>query len=71
MPRLDINEVLEDPDVKLEMDPFEWENRCGACDNFYDPIRGYSQFAICKCPREGKVTADTDWTKFHCKKFHD
>jgi hypothetical protein len=71
MPRLDINEVLEDPDVKLEMDPWEWENRCGACDNFCDPIHGYSKFAICKCPREGKVTAYTDWTKFHCKKFHD
>jgi hypothetical protein len=71
MPRLNLNEVLNDPEVKLYTDRWEWEHRCGACDNFCDPIKGYSQFATKKCPKEGKVNADTDWTAFNCPDFYD
>lgn len=71
MPRLNLTDVLSDPEVKLQMDPWEWENRCGACDNFCDPIEGYSQFAIKKCPREGQVSRDTNWRDFNCPDFMD
>lgn len=69
MPKLNITEVENDPEVKLITDPNEWEYRCSSCDNFCDPYEGYSEWAVYKCPFEGKVLADTDYRKFNCKKY--
>lgn len=68
MPKLNLQEVLNDDDVIKAMNPKEWEFRCGTCDNFCDIFGRYSEFkTIEKCPFEGKVTWDTDYRKIGCK----
>lgn len=71
MPKLNLTEVINDDDVKQILNPYEYEYRCAACDNFFDPVHGYSEYAIQKCPFEGKVTWYTDWRKIGCKCFMD
>ena len=41
MPKLNLIEILKDPDVDRLLDPFGFEHYCGSCDNFYDPVNGY------------------------------
>lgn len=66
MPKLNITDVVSDPFVSMILNPKEFENRCGSCDNFYDPLRGYGPNCIRECPRKGKVDAITDCTTFKC-----
>lgn len=48
---------------ELEVATTWFENLCGACDNFGDPVR---------CPFYGKVLEDTFWkTEVRCDKFWD
>jgi hypothetical protein len=71
MPKLNLINIIKEPEVEQLLDPFAFEKYCGNCDNFCDPIKGYSNQSFIKCPREGKVTYDTDWTLFNCKYFSD
>lgn len=71
MPKLNILEVLNDPENERVLDPFAFEKYCGACDNFYDPVTGYKQTMFHECPFKGKVNEDTDWTLLNCKYFLD
>lgn len=56
----------------LDNDPWEWENYCGACDNFPgDKFHEPSQFIFHECPRKGRVTVNTCWKNFNCPYFWD
>lgn len=69
MPKLNLLEVLNEPEVRMVLDPFEFENYCGSCDNFCDPISGYKDTKIWDCPFEGKVDEFTDWNSICCGKY--
>ena len=69
MPKLNLVELARNPEVDRILDPFAFEHYCGTCDNFYDPVNGYSEYMFKVCPREGKVDYDTDWTVFNCKNY--
>lgn len=56
----------------IDRDPFEFENYCGACDNFPgDEFHEPSPFKFHECPRKGKINADTCWKHFNCPYFFD
>lgn len=59
-------------DVENALDPYEWENYCGACDNFPgDGLNEPSKFIFNECPRKGQITANTCWKNFNCPNFWD
>lgn len=56
----------------LDKDTWDWENYCGACDNFPgDEFHEPSRFVFHECPRNGKITVDTCWKHFNCPYFED
>ena len=56
----------------LDRDPWDWENYCGACDNFPgDEFHEPSPFIFHECPRKSKVTVDTYCKHFSCPYFWD
>lgn len=62
----DVQETLLDRNI------YDWENYCGACDNFPgDEFHEPSSFIFHECPQKGKVTADTCWKNFNCPYFWD
>jgi hypothetical protein len=61
MPKLDLSEIENDPDVRMTLDKFAFEDYCGACMFFNTE----------DCPKYLEVDDITEWRKINCDKFWD
>ena len=61
MKRLNLTEIINDPEVDALLDPYAFEKYCGSC----------IWFDTEKCPHYGKVLPETLWELKNCNNFWD
>lgn len=59
--KININEVKNNPEVKMILEKWYFEDICGSCYNFNTN----------KCKKLGKVDNYTEWKYIGCKDFMD
>ena len=61
MPKLNLIEIINNPEVDRVLDVRAFEKYCSACDRFETD----------DCPHRGGVDLDTEWELINCKGFWD
>lgn len=63
MPRLNLIDIINNPDVDRILDPFAFEKYCSSCDNF--PYNN-NPHSLHECPYPNQITYDTEWELLGC-----
>lgn len=66
--KLNLIDVINDPEVDMVLDPYAFEDYCGSCDKFPYNTKN-DERDIQQCPFKESVNEYTRWSRLGCTKY--